>query len=172
MGINYPDRQDLFDCSASGAKWADDVQITHKILMKTHQSFIANCLNRGIKMQLEYHVNKPTSLRGYPLHRMVMGLTDGKSALFVDEGRRLVLRTDANVDAPVINAVFILDSEAFKHVVGDLFDKWIKAEKPKRPFSCARIEHFTVASFKACHNRVPAHQPLDSLFVGFAVGQL
>ena len=51
-------------------------------------------------MQLEYHINKPASLRGYPLHRMVMGLTDGKSALFADEGQRLVLRTEASVDAP------------------------------------------------------------------------
>ena len=25
LGINYPDRQGLLDCSANGAKWADDV---------------------------------------------------------------------------------------------------------------------------------------------------
>ena len=47
----------------------------------------------------EYDIPKPAALRGYPLHRMVMGLTKGKPALFADEGKTLILRTEASIDA-------------------------------------------------------------------------
>lgn len=51
-------------------------------------------------MQLEYTLNKPATVSGYPLHRLVMGLTDGAPALFVDAGQDVLIRTSAPLDAP------------------------------------------------------------------------
>lgn len=51
-------------------------------------------------MLLEYSLNKPAMVQGYPLHRMVMGLTDGQPALFADAGQELLIRTGVELDAP------------------------------------------------------------------------
>ena len=51
-------------------------------------------------MLLEYSLNKPAMVQGYPLHRLVMGLTDGQPALFVDAGQELLIRTSVELDAP------------------------------------------------------------------------
>jgi CRISPR associated protein len=51
-------------------------------------------------MQLEYKLNKPAAIRGYPLHRLVMGLTDGQPALFADAGEDVLIRTGVELDAP------------------------------------------------------------------------
>jgi hypothetical protein len=51
-------------------------------------------------MQLEYRLNKPAVVRGYPLHRLVMGLTDGQPALFADTGQNVLIRTSVELDAP------------------------------------------------------------------------
>ena len=48
-------------------------------------------------MHLDYRITKPSTLRGYPLHRMVAGLTGGMSFLFSDEGHSLLVRSDAEV---------------------------------------------------------------------------
>jgi hypothetical protein len=45
----------------------------------------------------EYVVAKPASTRGYALHRMVMGLTQGAPAIFADAGDRLLIRTDLDL---------------------------------------------------------------------------
>ena len=51
-------------------------------------------------MQLEYALPKPARVRGYPLHRLVMGLMGGEPAVFADAGDELLIRTDADIDAP------------------------------------------------------------------------
>lgn len=47
----------------------------------------------------EYVLTKPPSARGYSLHRMVAGLTNGAPALFADRGDHLVVRTAKQIDA-------------------------------------------------------------------------
>lgn len=44
-------------------------------------------------MLLDHTVSKPPSLDGYGAHRLVQGLTDGESPLFVDMGDKVVVRT-------------------------------------------------------------------------------
>jgi CRISPR-associated protein Cas6/Cse3/CasE subtype I-E len=51
-------------------------------------------------MHVDYRIPKPASLRGYMLHRMVTSLTDGHPAMFADEGKTLVVRTEYEIDAP------------------------------------------------------------------------
>ncbi len=48
-------------------------------------------------MTREYVLAKPASTRGYALHRMVMGLTQGAPAIFADAGGRLLIRTAADI---------------------------------------------------------------------------
>jgi hypothetical protein len=43
---------------------------------------------------LDHVIPKPPSLRGYELHRLVQGLTDGESPLFADMGDNLIVRTE------------------------------------------------------------------------------
>ncbi|WOJ93683.1 type I-E CRISPR-associated protein Cas6/Cse3/CasE [Congregibacter variabilis] len=50
-------------------------------------------------MPLEYVISKPATLGGYALHRLVMGLTNGESAIFVDATDKLIVRTAAAIDA-------------------------------------------------------------------------
>ena len=45
-------------------------------------------------MLRDHIIPKPAALAGYGAHRMVQGLTDGESPLFVDLGDRLVVRTE------------------------------------------------------------------------------
>jgi len=49
---------------------------------------------------IDYVVPKPTTVRGYALHRIAEGLTAGGRPLFTDFGDHMVLRTDKVVDAP------------------------------------------------------------------------
>lgn len=42
----------------------------------------------------DHIIPKPPSLRGYDLHRLVQGLTDGGSPLFADMGDNLIVRTE------------------------------------------------------------------------------
>jgi hypothetical protein len=56
-------------------------------------------------MQHEYRLNKPAVVRGYPLHRLVMGLTDGQPALFADSGREVLIRTSVELDAPGLDVM-------------------------------------------------------------------
>lgn len=44
-------------------------------------------------MLLDHIIPKPPTLRGYELHRLVQGLTDGESPLFADMGDTLIVRT-------------------------------------------------------------------------------
>jgi hypothetical protein len=53
-------------------------------------------------MHVDYRIQKPISLRGYKLHRMVTGLTHGRAALFADEGETLVIRTECVLDSPSV----------------------------------------------------------------------
>src|SRR5450830_1524612 len=46
---------------------------------------------------MEYVFPKPMSVEGYATHRLVAGLTEGASALHVDEGDQVRIRTDANL---------------------------------------------------------------------------
>ena len=48
-------------------------------------------------MLLDHIIPKPPSLRGYDLHRLVQGLTDGASPLFVDMGENLIVRTESSI---------------------------------------------------------------------------
>ena len=48
----------------------------------------------------DYVVPKPTTVRGYSLHRIAEGLTGGGRPLFTDFGDHMVLRTERPVDAP------------------------------------------------------------------------
>ena len=48
-------------------------------------------------MYREYAINKPAALKGYPLHRMVVGLVGGAPALFADEGSVLLIRTSKSL---------------------------------------------------------------------------
>ena len=49
---------------------------------------------------LDYEISKPSTIRGYPLHRMVSELTSNESSLFSDEGNTLLVRTSKTIDAP------------------------------------------------------------------------
>lgn len=44
-------------------------------------------------MLRDHSIPKPATLQGYALHRLVQGLTDGDSPLFVDMGDRVLVRT-------------------------------------------------------------------------------
>lgn len=44
---------------------------------------------------MDYSISKPQSVGGYATHRLVAGLLDGASALHVDDGRSLTIRTSA-----------------------------------------------------------------------------
>lgn len=50
-------------------------------------------------MYLDYEIAKPSSIRGYPLHRMVCELTENERSLFSDEGNKLLIRTTKSIDA-------------------------------------------------------------------------
>ncbi len=45
-------------------------------------------------MLLDHVIAKPPTLKGYDLHRLVQGLTDGESPLFADMGDNLIVRTE------------------------------------------------------------------------------
>ena len=45
-------------------------------------------------MLLDHVIPKPPSLKGYELHQLVQGLTDGESPLFADMGDNLIVRTE------------------------------------------------------------------------------
>ena len=45
-------------------------------------------------MLLDHVIPKPPSIRGYKLHRLVQGLTEGESSLFADMGDSIIVRTD------------------------------------------------------------------------------
>jgi hypothetical protein len=45
-------------------------------------------------MLLDHTIPKPPTLKGYDLHRLVQGLTDGESPLFADMGDSLLVRTE------------------------------------------------------------------------------
>lgn len=47
----------------------------------------------------EFSIKKPTSLSGYPIHRMVAALTHGAPHLWRDNGDTLTIRTAAALDA-------------------------------------------------------------------------
>ena len=49
-------------------------------------------------MVFDYVVSKPSSLRGYPLHRMVAGLVGDSPALFADLGSTILVRTYADIN--------------------------------------------------------------------------
>lgn len=51
-------------------------------------------------MFVDYKIPKPAAMRGYVLHRMVMDLTKGQPAIFADEGKTLIIRTEQKIDAP------------------------------------------------------------------------
>lgn len=46
---------------------------------------------------MEYVFPKPISVEGYQTHRLVAGLTEGYSALHLDEGSQVRIRTDASL---------------------------------------------------------------------------
>jgi hypothetical protein len=48
-------------------------------------------------MLLDHVIPKPPSIKGYALHRVVQGLTDGESPLFADMGDNLIVRTEKPV---------------------------------------------------------------------------
>lgn len=67
-------------------------------------------------MLREYALPKPAATRGYALHRMVMGLTQGAPALFADAGDRLLLRTAADIgfEGRTIPEVAVGEMRAFE----------------------------------------------------------
>lgn len=48
---------------------------------------------------MDFVLQKAPSIRGYALHRMAAGLTDGDKVLFADCGDHLLLRTDKPLEA-------------------------------------------------------------------------
>jgi hypothetical protein len=48
-------------------------------------------------MLLDHVIPKPPSIKGYALHRLVQGLTEGESPLFVDLGDSLIVRTEKSI---------------------------------------------------------------------------
>lgn len=67
-------------------------------------------------MLLDYVIPKPPTLKGYKLHQMVQGLTDGESPLFTDMGDHLILRTGKPVteNGVVLRTVSIGDIIGFE----------------------------------------------------------
>jgi hypothetical protein len=45
-------------------------------------------------MLLDHVIPKPPSIKGYDLHRLVTGLTDGEPSLFADMGDKFIVRTE------------------------------------------------------------------------------
>jgi hypothetical protein len=45
-------------------------------------------------MLLDHVIPKPPTLKGYQLHQLVQGLTDGEGPLFADMGDKLIIRTE------------------------------------------------------------------------------
>ena len=54
-------------------------------------------LFRSVTMLIDHTISKPGTLRGYALHRLVQGLTSDKSALFVDMGDKILVRTQKGI---------------------------------------------------------------------------
>lgn len=52
--------------------------------------------------QSEYRIQKPAGLKGYPLHRLVAELAQGRKVQFSDQGSHLQIRTDASINAPQV----------------------------------------------------------------------
>jgi hypothetical protein len=50
-------------------------------------------------MLLDHVIPKPQTLRGYQLHQLVQGVTDGESPLFTDMGDKLLVRTTKAITA-------------------------------------------------------------------------
>lgn len=48
---------------------------------------------------MDFMLSKPSHLRGYPLHRLVSGIANGKRVIFADKGDHLLLRSDAPINA-------------------------------------------------------------------------
>jgi len=46
---------------------------------------------------IDHKIPKPSRIAGYELHRMVAELAAGSSALFVDQGDHLIVRTDKSI---------------------------------------------------------------------------
>jgi hypothetical protein len=61
-------------------------------------------------MLLDHVIPKPPSIRGYELHQLVQGLTDGKSPLFADMGDNIIIRTEMPItDKGVPPRAFVID---------------------------------------------------------------
>ena len=75
-------------------------------------------------MLREYTVPKPARVQGYPAHRIVMGLTNGKPAVFADAGDSLLIRTQVAIEAP--------SSEVHSYVEGDVLAFTLRASCSKK----------------------------------------
>jgi hypothetical protein len=62
-------------------------------------------------MLLDHVIPKPPTLKGYDLHRLVQGLTEGESPLFADMGDSLLVRTEKPITEKGTPARQIMDGE-------------------------------------------------------------
>ncbi len=63
---------------------------------------------------MDHTIPKPERTTGYPLHRMVAALVDGKPALFADNGDHIVVRTDN----PITTTGRSVTTPSAGHVIG------------------------------------------------------
>ena len=109
-------------------------------------------------MLREYSIPKPATVRGYPAHRIVMGLTQGQPAVFSDRGDKLLVRTEATIDAPAQDVtaytegdvlVFTLQACCSKKVKGKHIyfrkndwrarHKWLEAKATQKGFEVMTV---------------------------------
>ena len=64
---------------------------------------------------MEYVFPKPSSVEGYATHRMVTGLTEGATALHLDGGDQVRIRTDANLPTGLIRGFSLRACVSYKN---------------------------------------------------------
>ena len=60
---------------------------------------------------LDHKISKPSSIRGYSIHRMVAELCDGVPYQFVDRGDHLIIRTEKRITDSAANLREVISGE-------------------------------------------------------------
>lgn len=60
---------------------------------------------------MEYILSKPSSLKGYGLHQLVVGLTNGVKVIFNDENTQVRLRTDCDLSIENVSPIHFKEND-------------------------------------------------------------
>ena len=92
-------------------------------------------------MLLDHVIPKPPTLKGYDLHRLVQGLTEGESPLFADMGDSLLVRTEKPITEKGTPARQIMDGEIVGFELRACVARKIKGKHVYYPVSDWRSRH-------------------------------